>query len=279
MRLMNDPLAQIEEAVAHLCAPAWVGESGGDVPPASALERPRLIAVNDARGRSWPGLTDAIQADFAARDRARVPPRTRGRWPRETAGFPQSRGADRGDDRHIDRRCGAAGQGRRGDRSPHRRSPARLLRRGIRMSPTHSRADGSGCRRHPPSSPCSTASRSAPIAANPSGPSSCSRRRRRDSASISSRRSSPEPKRTSTPTGSSRRSATRAATGRCTIFERDGMIHLNAKLDPESGAPVKIAIEAIVTADFRAALDAQKTRTTRMPTTGPSRSDRPTRSR
>jgi 5-methylcytosine-specific restriction protein A len=35
------------------------------------------------------------------------------------------------------------------------------------------------------------------------------------------------------------------------MFERGGMVHLNAKLDPESAAPVKAAIEAIVTAEFR----------------------------
>lgn len=36
-----------------------------------------------------------------------------------------------------------------------------------------------------------------------------------------------------------------------TMFERDGMLHLNARLDPESAAPVRAAIEAIVTAEFR----------------------------
>ncbi len=35
------------------------------------------------------------------------------------------------------------------------------------------------------------------------------------------------------------------------MFERAGMVHLNAKLDPESAAPVKAAIEAIVTSEFR----------------------------
>ncbi|MCH6229865.1 HNH endonuclease [Microbacterium sp. CFH 31415] len=35
------------------------------------------------------------------------------------------------------------------------------------------------------------------------------------------------------------------------MFERGGMVHLTAKLDPESAAPVKAAIEAIVTAEFR----------------------------
>lgn len=35
------------------------------------------------------------------------------------------------------------------------------------------------------------------------------------------------------------------------MFERFGMLHLNAKLDPESAAPVRAAIEAIVTAEFR----------------------------
>jgi hypothetical protein len=35
------------------------------------------------------------------------------------------------------------------------------------------------------------------------------------------------------------------------MFERAGMVHLNAKLDPESAAPVKAAIEAIVTTEFR----------------------------
>lgn len=36
-----------------------------------------------------------------------------------------------------------------------------------------------------------------------------------------------------------------------TMFERDGMLHLSATLDPESAAPVKAAIEATVTSEFR----------------------------
>jgi 5-methylcytosine-specific restriction protein A len=43
-----------------------------------------------------------------------------------------------------------------------------------------------------------------------------------------------------------------------TMFERDGRLHLNGTWDVESGAPIKIAIEALVTADFRAAQDLQK---------------------
>ncbi|MFT4219744.1 MAG: DUF222 domain-containing protein [Microbacterium sp.] len=39
------------------------------------------------------------------------------------------------------------------------------------------------------------------------------------------------------------------------IFERDGLIHLSGKFDPAMGAPVKIAIEGVVTAEFRAATD------------------------
>ena len=35
------------------------------------------------------------------------------------------------------------------------------------------------------------------------------------------------------------------------MFERGGMVHLTAKLDPDSAAPVKAAIEAVVTAGFR----------------------------
>jgi hypothetical protein len=38
-------------------------------------------------------------------------------------------------------------------------------------------------------------------------------------------------------------------------FERDGMFHFSGKCDPESAAPLKTVIEAIVTADFRAAHD------------------------
>lgn len=38
------------------------------------------------------------------------------------------------------------------------------------------------------------------------------------------------------------------------MFERDGMLHLTGRWDAESAAPIKTAIEAIVTADFRAAL-------------------------
>jgi Domain of unknown function (DUF222)/HNH endonuclease len=39
------------------------------------------------------------------------------------------------------------------------------------------------------------------------------------------------------------------------MFERDGMFHFTGKCDIESGAPIKTVIEAMVTADFRAALD------------------------
>ena len=35
------------------------------------------------------------------------------------------------------------------------------------------------------------------------------------------------------------------------MFERDGMLHVTARLDAESGAPVKTAIEAFVTAELR----------------------------
>lgn len=43
------------------------------------------------------------------------------------------------------------------------------------------------------------------------------------------------------------------------MFERDGMLHLTAKLDPETAAPVKTAIEAIVSAEFRAGRDERGT--------------------
>ncbi len=39
------------------------------------------------------------------------------------------------------------------------------------------------------------------------------------------------------------------------MFERDGMFHFSGKCDPESGAPIKTVLEAVVTADFRAAHD------------------------
>lgn len=39
------------------------------------------------------------------------------------------------------------------------------------------------------------------------------------------------------------------------MYERDGLLHFTGKCDVESGAPIKTAVEAIVTADFRAALD------------------------
>ncbi|WP_336644870.1 DUF222 domain-containing protein [Microbacterium sp. USHLN186] len=41
-----------------------------------------------------------------------------------------------------------------------------------------------------------------------------------------------------------------------TIFERDGMVHLNALLDPESAAPVVTAVRGYVTATFAARKDA-----------------------
>lgn len=42
------------------------------------------------------------------------------------------------------------------------------------------------------------------------------------------------------------------------MFERAGMLHLRATLDPETAAPVKTAIEALVSAEFRAQADAQR---------------------
>lgn len=39
------------------------------------------------------------------------------------------------------------------------------------------------------------------------------------------------------------------------MFERDGLLHLNGVFDIESGAPLKTAIETLVTADFRASQD------------------------
>lgn len=41
-----------------------------------------------------------------------------------------------------------------------------------------------------------------------------------------------------------------------TIFERDGMVHLNARLDPETAAPVVTAVRGYVTAAFAARKDA-----------------------
>lgn len=61
-----------------------------------------------------------------------------------------------------------------------------------------------------------------------------------------------------------------------TMFERDGMLHINAKLDIATGAPVKTAIQGMVSAVFRArtaALD----RTRQMPTVAPSPCCRPMR--
>lgn len=40
------------------------------------------------------------------------------------------------------------------------------------------------------------------------------------------------------------------------MFERAGMLHLRATLDPETAAPIKTAIEALVSAEFRAQADA-----------------------
>lgn len=39
------------------------------------------------------------------------------------------------------------------------------------------------------------------------------------------------------------------------LFERDGMLHITGRLDVESGAPLKVALEALVSAEFRAARD------------------------
>ncbi len=48
----------------------------------------------------------------------------------------------------------------------------------------------------------------------------------------------------------------RRAKRSCTVFERDGMVHLNAVLDAETAAPVVTALRGYVTAAFNARMDA-----------------------
>src|SRR3954451_8585223 len=61
---MKDLVTQLHDAVddLHRC---WAGETGDGLPPVQGLERPRLIAVNNAAA-IVARLTGAIQAQFAA---------------------------------------------------------------------------------------------------------------------------------------------------------------------------------------------------------------------
>lgn len=51
----------------------------------------------------------------------------------------------------------------------------------------------------------------------------------------------------------------RRASRSLSVFERDGMLHLNLVTDVESGAPIKAAIDGYVTAQFQARKDAERT--------------------
>lgn len=55
------------------------------------------------------------------------------------------------------------------------------------------------------------------------------------------------------PRGAEKRDHDRREVRAVHLYERNGMLHLTATLDPVSAAPVKTAIEAMVAADFRAA--------------------------
>ena len=111
--------------------------------------------------------------------------------------------------------------------------------------------------RHPPSSPCSTAPPCAPIAdAIDRAEQICSRAGHGLSldqlAKLIARAEAHLD-----PDGLEPKERDARGDRTLVIFERDGMIHFNGKFDVENGAPIKIAIEAIVTADFRAASTTQ----------------------
>ncbi|GAA1948719.1 HNH endonuclease [Microbacterium deminutum] len=253
---MNNPLAVLEEAVGELHA-AWRGVSGDDLRAVKDLERSRLIAVNTALS-VVSRIADSLHADLAAEiareSRPELGPdglsKQQG-FRNPTALIAATKGSSTGDAVRLVR-VGEATAPRTtltGEALPPRHPHvADALKTGRIGMPAASviitmldrvalRADQAACQRAEETLVGQAVGLSLDQLAKLIA---------RAEAHLD-------------PDGLEPRERDARAERSLHIFERDGMIHLNAKLDAETGAPVKIAIEALVTADFRAALEAQKT--------------------
>ena len=250
---MTDPLAQLEEAVRAL-RDSW-GDESGELTPASGLTRAQLVAVNEALG-ALQRHKDAVHADIAAEIARQSRPELGSDSLAKQQGFRNpaaliaaTTGSSTGDAVRLVKvgeatapRMTLSGQAAPA-KHPH---VAEALRSGRIGTPAASaiitmldrvsiRADRSESERAEQLLACQAAGLSLDQLAKIIA---------RAEAHLD-------------PDGLEPKERDARGERFLHMFERDGALHLNGKFDIESGAPIKIAIEALVTADFRAARDSQ----------------------
>ncbi len=252
---MNDPLAPLEEAIRAVRA-SWSDGCDGDLPEASGLRRAQLVAVNDALG-ALQRHKDAIHAGVAAEMARESRPELGADSLAKQQGFRNpaaliaaTTGSSTGDAVRLVK-VGEATAPRMtftGQTAPARHPHvAEALKSGKIGMPAASAIismlDRVGLRADRTESDRAEQV----LAAQAAGLSLDQLAKIVARAEAHLDPDGLEPK---------ERDARAARAFR--MFERDGMFHFTGTTDPENGAPIKIAIEAIVTAELRAAQDAQK---------------------
>ena len=252
---MKDLVSQLQDAVAelHRC---WAGEGSAGLPPVQGLERSRLIAVNNAAA-TVARLNGAIQAQFAAEIARESRPELGADGLAKEQGFRNpvaliaaTTGASTGDAIRLVK-VGEATAPRTtltGEAAPARHPHVAEALHSGRIGMPAASAIVTMLDRASLRADCTECDRAEQLLATQAHGLSLDQLAKlivRAEAHLD-------------PDGLEPRERDARADRTLQIFERDGMIHVNGKFDPETGAPIKIAIEAIVTADFQAAIELQK---------------------
>lgn len=248
----DDPLAGIDEAVAALRA-AWAAGGDGALLPASALKGSHLIAVNDALGLLQ-RRTSAVHAPVAAEIMRESRPEFGSDGLAKQQGF-----------RNPAVLIAATTGTSTGEAQ-------RLVKVGEAIAPRTTLTGEAAPARHPHVAKAHTAGEIGVSAASAiiTMLDRAALRADRESLDVAERVLSEQAVGLSAdqlakviaraeahldPDGLEPKERNARGDRSLVTFERDGMFHFSGKCDPESAAPLKTVIEAIVTADFRAAHD------------------------
>ena len=252
---MNDPLAQLEEAVRVLRV-AWAGENGAALSEVADLTHARLIETNDALSVVY-RLTGGLQAEFAAEIARESRPELGADSLAKQQGFRNpvaliaaTTGTSTGDAVRLVK-VGEATAPRRtltGEAAPARHPHVAAALKGGRIG-------------MPAASAIISMLDRVSIRADRSESDRVEQAIAQQAAGLSLDQLAKVIARAEAhldPDGLEPKERDARGDRAFRMFERDGMFHFTGTTDPENGAPIKIAIEAIVTAELRAAQDAQK---------------------
>jgi 5-methylcytosine-specific restriction protein A len=253
---MADPIAQLEEAVRAL-RNSWAGDEADQVPSVAGLNHSRLIAAHDAAAMVA-RLTGAIQAEFAAEI---------ARESRPELG-PDALAKQQGFRNPVALIAATTGTSTS--------EAVRLVKVGEATAPRTTLTGHAAPPRHPHVADALKSGRLGTMAASAiitmldrvalrADRADCDRAEQL-LASQAAGLTADQLARLITraeahldPDGLEPKERDTRADRSLTMFERDGMLHVNGKFDAESAAPIKTVIESVVSAQFRASRDLEKT--------------------